>query len=319
MIGILLDLGPLVAAAPAAAAAAAPYVAAGISALSGAAGIAGVGAQNRKSRAFSREMYQQQKADNIAFWNMQNEYNSPEKQMERLKNAGLNPNMLYDKTGAVIPAGNVSTPDVQGGQFRTPDFGSVGSGLVQGYFDTKIKQAQYDNLKAANTKIAQENALIGAQIVATTANTEGKQIDNALASANFQTSVEAATANLESTKANTQFTLDENTRKEVMQGKNLQLIAQDILLRKEQTANTKAERANIRQMLNNLKNDNQLKELDINLRKMGINPTDPTWMRIATQAFQPYMSYSPSRLWDNTMEYFTRKFNKGWSGAGGSW
>ena len=39
----------------------------------------------------------QQLADqqNVKFWNMQNEYNTPANQMKRLQDAGLNPNLIY--------------------------------------------------------------------------------------------------------------------------------------------------------------------------------------------------------------------------------
>ena len=52
-------------------------------------------------------MYKRQRADNrqdaatayqrsIDMWNMNNAYNDPSAQMERLKQAGLNPNLVYD-------------------------------------------------------------------------------------------------------------------------------------------------------------------------------------------------------------------------------
>jgi hypothetical protein len=315
-------MGPLVAAAPAAASAAAPYVVAGISALSGAGGAAATGAQNRKSRAFSREMYQQQKTDNIAFWDMQNDYNSPERQMQRLKNAGLNPNMLYDKTGAVIPAGNINTPDVQGGQFRTPDFGSVGTGLVQGYFDTKIKQAQYDNLKAANNVSLQEAALKAAQTAGEVSRTEGQGINNMFASKNMRNALQAVELGNTQTAANTQFTLDSNTRQNLMNGMSLKVAAQDLLLKKEQTANTIQERQNARQMLQNLRTDNELKKVELSMRKMGINPTDPTWLRVATQALQPYLGLSGQDIFYNSKQWLRNKTGLsmfGKPGAGGSW
>jgi hypothetical protein len=298
---------------------AAAALTAGISALSGGAQAVATGKQNKKSRQFSRETYAKTKADNIQFWNMQNEYNSPQKQMERLKAAGLNPNMVYDKGGAIQAAGNIASPDVQSAQFRTPDFTQI-SNPIQGYFDTKIKQAQYDNLKAANTTMQQEALLKAAETLRITASTKGQSIANLLAETNFQYSVEGARLANEATRANTQFTLDSNTRAQIMQGKSMELIAQDILLRKQQTANTAAERANIRQQLNNLKKDELLKDFDINLRKMGINPTDPTWMRIATQALQPYIEQvSNGSLWEYGKKKFGEfgKWNQSWRTIGG--
>jgi hypothetical protein len=44
----------------------------------------------------------QQLADqqNVKFWNMQNEYNTPANQMKRLQDAGLNPNLIYGSGSA---------------------------------------------------------------------------------------------------------------------------------------------------------------------------------------------------------------------------
>jgi hypothetical protein len=43
--------------------------------------------------------------ENVEFWNMQNAYNDPAAQMARLKNAGLNPNLIYGQSSGSA-AGN---------------------------------------------------------------------------------------------------------------------------------------------------------------------------------------------------------------------
>ncbi len=54
----------------------------------------------------------QERADknNVKFWQMQNQYNDPVKQMSRLKKAGLNPNLVYGQSvsGATGQAGAVA-------------------------------------------------------------------------------------------------------------------------------------------------------------------------------------------------------------------
>ena len=47
-------------------------------------------------------MRRQRLADqqNIRFWKMQNEYNLPKNQMKRLRDAGLNPNLIYGSGSA---------------------------------------------------------------------------------------------------------------------------------------------------------------------------------------------------------------------------
>lgn len=52
---------------------------------------------------------------NLEQWYRENEYNAPDEQMRRLRNAGLNPNLVYG-TGSV--SGNTTT---QGPRFQAPD------------------------------------------------------------------------------------------------------------------------------------------------------------------------------------------------------
>ncbi len=55
------------------------------------------GKMNRKTREWNEKMYARQREDALADWARTNEYNSPLQQMSRLKQAGLNPNLVYDK------------------------------------------------------------------------------------------------------------------------------------------------------------------------------------------------------------------------------
>lgn len=85
------------------------------------------------------------------FMNKQNEYNKPINQMKRLREAGLNPNLVYDNGNAVIasasPSGGV-TPEV------TPSSGTFNIlGKMQA---VKSMQQQEANIK--NTE-AQTNAI----------------------------------------------------------------------------------------------------------------------------------------------------------------
>jgi hypothetical protein len=296
-------------------------IGAGISALSAGGTAAATGAQNRKSRAFSREMYQQQKQDNIQFWNMQNEYNSPTAQMARLKGAGLNPNMLYDKTGAVIPAQNINTPDVQSAQFRTPDFGSVGTGLVQGYFDTKIKQAQYDNLRVANTVSQQEAILKAAQAAGEVKRTEGQGLSNTLASSNLDAMIRRAGLENQQIEANTKFTLNSDVRAAIS---NTQTVAESVQRVKNmatQNINDAATLKLINQNFSNLKKDGTLKQLDIELKRTGVQPTDELWQRAIGRIISDILPTGglPS-IGSSITDWAKGKFNN-WNKnyPGGSW
>lgn len=61
-----------------------------------------------KQIAYNKEAYQQQYKDQIDFWNMQNEYNSPENQMQRLRDAGINPYVALGSVTSGTSSGSVS-------------------------------------------------------------------------------------------------------------------------------------------------------------------------------------------------------------------
>ena len=93
--------------APAAAAAvpllvkAMPAIVAGVNA-----GIQGLTNLSNRKTAFA--MYDKQRTDALADWNMNNQYNSPSAQMQRFKDAGLSPHLIYGQTNTAPPVRSVS-------------------------------------------------------------------------------------------------------------------------------------------------------------------------------------------------------------------
>ena len=107
-------------------------------ALIGAAGnLIGQGANAFASRRANKRM--------VDFWNMQNEYNHPKAQMQRLQEAGLNPNLVYGEgtSGATGQADQIGRPD-------KPEFGNPLSEIVT-YQNLKARSAQTDLLEAQVT------------------------------------------------------------------------------------------------------------------------------------------------------------------------
>ena len=87
-------------------------ISAGIS-IAGQAGLTWLDYQMQKKliqqqNEYNNQQYEKQRADNLEFWKIQNEYNSPYSQMLRYKEAGLNPLLMYGNT-------NTSTATLQGG------------------------------------------------------------------------------------------------------------------------------------------------------------------------------------------------------------
>lgn len=103
---------------------------------------------NQRQLDYNRELYDKQRADALADWNMQNAYNSPSQQMQRYKEAGLNPNLVY---GQMTNSPVVRSTDAKAPDFVAPrlDLNGVGNSLSM-YYDLKQK--------AATTELIQEQA-----------------------------------------------------------------------------------------------------------------------------------------------------------------
>jgi len=114
------------------------------------------GLQNRANRRFSEKMFQWEVNANRQNWADQNAYNSPQQQMQRLKEAGLNPNLVYGN-GAVATGGNIASANASTPQGQAPQF-DLG-GIVSGFLDAEMKQIQIDNAKKVGLNLATENAL----------------------------------------------------------------------------------------------------------------------------------------------------------------
>lgn len=114
------------------------------------------GAERRQSERNIDRTYKYQKelaeygyTKDIEMWNAANQYNSPAEQMQRLKDANLNPNMVY---GSGTVAGNTSTQTPKYQQ-ATPNMATKALQLpnlleiISAYQDTKIKAVTTDNLQ----------------------------------------------------------------------------------------------------------------------------------------------------------------------------
>ncbi|AXH76462.1 MAG: DNA pilot protein [Microviridae sp.] len=122
---------------------------------------AGVQAANvDKTIKANRELAEYQYSKDLEMWNKGNIYNSPTAQMERLREAGLNPNLVY---------GNGATGNMAGSlpQYHSPkqEYNYVPPvnipSMIGMYQDVQLKNAQIDNLKATRETIEKTNFLKG--------------------------------------------------------------------------------------------------------------------------------------------------------------
>lgn len=144
----------------------------------------------------NRMSYQQ----NLDFWNRQNAYNTPAAQMQRYKDAGLNPHLVYSQSNM---AGPIASPSQPVPEYKEPDRAGLMLDYLQRYQDLKTSNAQEQLIQAQKDYAVQqaESSRIGNSLAIKA---------NARADAQFQLSKALGDASIKQTNANIQFL---NTRK----------------------------------------------------------------------------------------------------------
>ena len=272
-------------------------IAAGLNAASQGFNAAMQGSMNRKTREWNEKMYQMQRQHSLQDWAMQNEYNSPAAQMQRLKMAGLNPNLVYGK-GADNVAGVVRSTDVKGWNPQAPEI-NLGSIMSQ-FYDVQVRQAQLDNLKTQNTVLANEGILKATQAAALLTSNENTKFDLGMKQELKEINLEAAREGLRKLTTDIDLSLQRNER-EILKNNmdmktgevNLRKSAEEILNYRKGRAKTDIEIKNINQAINNLQNSNELQKMEIELRKQGINPNDRVWERVLGQFLDKVLDINP--------------------------
>lgn len=114
---------------------------------------------NKKNREWQEKMYETQHQRNIELWNMQNAYNTPVEQVKRLREAGLNPNLMYGNGSASTGlADSVSSADVPGTPGTIPyDFSQASNGLADSI--ARYQTWQMNSLNMQKVQAERENIM----------------------------------------------------------------------------------------------------------------------------------------------------------------
>lgn len=260
---------------------------------------------NRDQQRYNEKWYNRQLGDNINLWRMQNEYNTPAMQMQRFKDAGLNPNLIYGQ-GNPGNAAQLSRPDVQPTQFRMNEqmFGNVGRQSLDSIYDIQLKQAQVDNLRAQNSVIKQDALLKSAITRSTLTGEQQKRFDLDFSTEMRGVSAEYAREKNRNLKVQTDYTIDRNVREALMNTSNLKEAASRIETMKIQRAKTSQEINQIKQQTRILQQDETIKALEIDLRKAGINPNDPTYVRILGRVLTDFFDGNMDLKTPSILDFF---------------
>ena len=193
---------------------------------------------NSAQKKLSLEMYDRQRADALADWNRQNQYNSPAAQMARFKEAGLSPHLIYGQTNTApaVRSSTLDTPKLQAPQIDT----SVNPILTA--------------LQIENTK--KQGALMDAQAIKLNSETEWKNLNTKYLEGiiPYKTEQEFQRGNLLGAQYRTELQNTELRAKqrEKMEAdiRNTKLQASNIIA---QTALSQTKKSELLQMIENLK------------------------------------------------------------------
>lgn len=170
-------------------------------------GVLGLNAQSQANES-NMELAKYAFDRNYQMWQENNAYNAPSAQMQRLQEAGLNPNLVYG-SGSVVGNTSGSTP-----QYNAPHINPVSSG---GFVSDAVKDGlllgqQVKQIKANTTYTETQADVAKAQMAKLSAETAESlqrtarsKFDLGLAQTLRQNSIDVANANLDSVRTNTQL------------------------------------------------------------------------------------------------------------------
>lgn len=102
---------------------------------------------NQQQLDYARESYAKQRADALYDVQQANAFNSPAQQMQRYKEAGLNPNLIYgsatNQTSATVRSSNAPSYNPTAPKFENPIPGALAA-----YVNISQMMAQTENLRA---------------------------------------------------------------------------------------------------------------------------------------------------------------------------
>lgn len=240
------------------------------------------GAIALKNKADSEHAYKTQRADALADWNAQNQYNHPSQQMERLRQAGLNPHLVYgkgaDATADSIRSSSVPVPDNKYMPATPINLQGIQNALTM-FYDLNLRQAQTDNVNQSTALMQQDAVLKQASTAKTMQETAKSKFDLDQAKELKDHVIEQAKLQNKKLQADTIYTTDENQRKALTNTADLKMTAEKILTERLGRAKTEDERKLIQENIQALRQTEDIKQYHQKLTEMGIAPNDPWYFR----------------------------------------
>jgi len=210
-------------------------------------------------------------------WEMENAYNTPKAQMERYAEAGLNPHLIYGTGGNSGNASSVDSPPHPTYKDDSSQGAVIGRGIenaVASFQQIRLQNAQIDNVQAQNDLIRAQTDRTEAEALSSHFNysldtifkrderqTGLWRMESDYVTANYNQDIKRIESDV--VRATKSFVIDrvkQDLQNATRQGRNLDA---DYFYKLEATTSIRLE--------------NQL-------RRLGINPNDPTYLRVLGRA-----------------------------------
>jgi hypothetical protein len=156
---------------------------------------------------WQKKAWEKQNEYNLQLWNMQNEYNSPAAQMQRFKEAGLNPHLIYGRGSSGL-AGAPAQASTNLGSGPQPAKRAEAQNVFRG-MDAFSNAAPYANLAAQTSNIRAQEALTMQERQNKALLAAGIAVDNKQKEVNLGVSSRIADYNVQAAQWNAQKATEE--------------------------------------------------------------------------------------------------------------
>lgn len=223
---------------------------------------------NRAEERKNKELAKDEREWNLSMWNRQNQYNHPIEQMARLKQAGLNPNMIYG-AGAATASGNAN--DVKG--YDRAEATNVMKGIDDfgDFYRFSNIQAQTDNLQSQEEVNRQNAAYTAVKTAGESLGNQQKKLDLGISTQLMDSSVQAGMANAEQAVANARRSKTEADIAELTKDPRVSKVFKELEVAIETLKGKELE--------------NKIKDKTVELQNFGVERSDNVVLRMLMTLF----------------------------------
>lgn len=249
--------------------------------------------QNRLDRENQRYLYELSTRDARENAMVERSYNSPEQQMNRLRQAGLNPNLVYGR-GADNTAGSISSGSAPSGSLNAPmvDYGFVNQ-AAETFMNVNQQSVQTDLIHEQAALARKEQILKDATTQKTLQDTATSAEQLRQSKGLWEQTIKKAELENWNLGIKAEIELDRNQREALRNTADVAKTYQEITQLKLKNAMNPLERAKLKQDVENAKQENRIRSITEELKEIGIYPGDPKWFGLVQRKLQKGVIESP--------------------------